>query len=180
MGMGDNHVFIPNPLSIAANSIAEEATTSGAGKVEYVAPCDLDIEEFGVLIALTLGNTITTASGIILAKVDAAGTETVLERLILTNNSTNGWYAGDGTSPNGGSVAAATTFAFATGSILKKKMSDHYSIKAGEIIRMRGSTTAGSTTGDLVPFVVARVGVGGFKSTNVYTEGVLTRNLDTN
>lgn len=175
MGMGDNHIFIPNPLMTSANSIAEEATTSGAGKVEYIAPCDLDIEEFGILVSVTLGNTITTATGYILAKVDSAGTETVLER-VMACNPTNTLFAGDGTSPNGGSVAAATTFAFVAGQIIKKRMSGAYSIKAGEIIRMRGSTTAGSATGDLVPFVVCRVGVGGFKGTNVFTEGVLTRN----
>ena len=107
MSFSDNHMFIPNPLTTAANSIAEEATSTG--KVEYVAPCDLDIEEFGVLIAVTLGNTITTATGYVLAKVDAAGNETVIERLVACNNS-NGFYAGDG-NPGGGTVAAATTFA---------------------------------------------------------------------
>lgn len=174
MGFGDNHMFIPNPLTTAANSIAEEATTSGAGKVEYVAPADLDIEEFGILVSVTLGNTITTATGYILAKVDAAGTETVLERLVPCNN-TNNWYAGDG-SPGGGTVAAATTFAFPAGTILSKRMTGaDCAVKQGEIIRMRGSTTVGSATGDLVPFVVCRVAGRGYKSTNVYNEGNLTR-----
>lgn len=172
MSFGDNHMFIPNPLTTAANSLAEEVTSTG--KVEYVAPADLDIEEFGILIAVTLGNTITTSTGFVLSKVDAAGTETVLERLVPCNN-TNGWYAGDG-SPGGGTVAAATTFAFAAGSILSKKMSgDNGAVKQGEIIRMRGSTTAGSATGDVVPFVVCRVAGRGYKGTNVYNEGVLTR-----
>ena len=174
MGFGDNHMFIPNPLTTAANSIAEEGTTSGAGKVEYVAPADLDIEEFGILVSVTLGNTITTSTGYILAKVDAAGTETVLERLVPCNN-TNNWYAGDG-SPGGGTVAAATTFAFPAGTILSKKMTGQdCSVKQGEIIRMRGSTTVGSATGDVVPFVVCRVAGRGYKGTNVYNEGILTR-----
>src|SRR5678809_1755163 len=81
MSFSDNHMFIPNPLTTASNSIAEEATSTG--KVEYVAPCDLDIEEFGVLIAVTLGNTITTATGYVLAKVDAAGNETVIELSLI-------------------------------------------------------------------------------------------------
>ncbi len=173
MSFSDNHMFIPNPLTTAANSIAEEATSTG--KVEYVAPCDLDIEEFGLLIAVTLGNTITTATGFVLAKVDAAGNETVIERLVVCNNSNN-FYAGDG-NPGGGTVAAATTFAFAAGSILTKRMAgtpSHF-IAQGEIIRMRGSTTAGSATGDVVPFVVCRCAGKGYKSTNVYNEGVLTR-----
>lgn len=178
MSMSDNHIFIPNPLgptvTVSGFSIAEEATTSGAGKVEYIAPADLDIEEFGVLVAVTLGNTITTASGVVLSKVDAAGTETVLEVLKLANNP-NGWYAGDG-SPGGGTVAAATTFAFPAGTILSKKMGGNNGfVKQGETIRMRGGTTAGSATGDLVPFVVCRVAGRGYKSTNVYNEGVLTR-----
>jgi hypothetical protein len=173
MSFSDNHMFIPNPLTTASNSLAEEVTSTG--KVEYVAPADLDIEEFGLLIAVTLGNTITTATGFVLAKVDAAGNETVLERLVVCNNSA-GWYAGDGTNPGGGTVAAATTFAFAAGSILSKKMGgDNGAIKQGEIIRMRGSTTAGSATGDVVPFVVCRVAGRGYKGTNVYNEGVLTR-----
>src|SRR5678810_1473604 len=88
----------------------------------------------------TLGNTITTATGYVLAKVDAAGNETVIERLVVCNNSNN-FYAGDG-NPGGGTVAAATTFAFAAGSILSKRMAgtaSHF-IAQGEIIRMRGST----------------------------------------
>ena len=175
MGFQDNHMFIPNPLTTSANSIAEEATTSGAGKVEYVAPADLDIEEFGVLVSVTLGNTITTASGVVLAKVDAAGTETVLETLKLCNN-TNGWYAGDG-NPGGGTVAAATTFAFPAGTILSKRFvgTNSPAIKQGETIRMRGGTTAGSATGDVVPFVVCRIAGRGYKGTNVYNEGTLTR-----
>ncbi|HEY7419992.1 MAG TPA: hypothetical protein VH593_32740 [Ktedonobacteraceae bacterium] len=173
MSFGDNHMVIPNPLTTAANSLAEEVTSTG--KVEYVAPCDMDIEQFGLLIAVTLGNTITTASGFQLCKVDAAGTETVLETIKPCNN-TNGWYAGDG-SAGGGTVAAATTFAFAAGSILSRRMQgtpSHF-IAQGEIIRMRGSTTAGSATGDVVPFVVCRMAGKGLKSTNCYNEGVLTR-----
>jgi hypothetical protein len=181
MSFSDNHMFIPNPLTTAANSIAEEGTTSGAGKVEYVAPADLDIEEFGLLVAVTLGNTITTSTGFILAKVDAAGTETVLERIVPCNNANttsgtgNNWYAGDG-STGGGTVAAATTFAFPAGTILSKKVGAGSGvIKQGEIIRMWGSTTVGSATGDVVPFVVCRVAGRGYKGTNVYNEGVLTR-----
>jgi hypothetical protein len=173
MSFSDNHMFIPNPLTTAANSIAEEVTSTG--KVEYVAPCDLDIEEFGVLIAVTLGNTITTASGYVLAKVDAAGTETVLETL-KTCNASNNWYAGDG-NPGGGTVAAATTFAYAAGTILMKRFqgTNTHTVLTGEIIRMRGATTAGSATGDLVPFVVCRIAGRGYKGTNVYNDGVLTR-----
>lgn len=172
MSLSDNHVFIPNPLTTAANSLAEEATSTG--KVEYVAPADLDIEEFGLLVAVTLGNTVTTASGFVLSKVDAAGNETVLETIKPCNN-TNNWYAGDG-NPGGGTVAAATTFAFPAGTLLMKKMGAGSGvIKAGETIRMRGSTTGGSTTGDVVPFVVARIAGRGYKGTNVYNEGTLTR-----
>jgi len=174
MSFSDNKMVFPNPLTTAANSLAEEVTSTG--KVEYVAPADLDVEEFGLLIAVTLGNTITTATGFILAKVDAAGTETVLERLVVCNNADK-WYAGDG-NPGGGTVAAGTTVAFTAGIILAKKMTQPTpggAIKKGEIIRMRGSTTAGSATGDVVPFVVCRMAGDGFKGTNVYHEGVLTR-----
>jgi hypothetical protein len=173
MSFSDNHMFIPNPLTTAANSIAEEATSTG--KVEYVAPANLDIEEFGLLVAVTLGNTITTATGFKLCKVDAAGNETVLETITVCNN-TNNWYAGDGTSPGGGTVAAATTFAFPAGTLLMKKVgAGSGKILCGETIRMRGSTTGGSTTGDVVPFVVCRVAGRGYQGTNVYNEGVLTR-----
>ena len=172
MSFGDNHVFIPNPLTTAANSIAEEATTDT--KVEYVAPVDMDVEEFGVLVAVTLGNTITTATGYLLCRVNAAGTETVLETLKVCNP-TNTLYAGDGTA-RGGTVAAATTLAFTAGSIIMKNMSGHHAFKAGETIRMRGATTGGSATGDVVPFVVARVAGKGYKGTNVYNEATLTRN----
>lgn len=169
---GEGYMYVPNPLTTAANSIAEESTSTG--KVEYVAPCDLDIEEFGVLIAVTLGNTITTASGYLLCKVDAAAAETVLETLKLCNPA-NTLYAGDG-SAGGGTVAAATTFAFPAGSIIFKKVgAGSGKIKAGEIIRMRGATTAGSATGDLVPFVVCRCAGRGYMGTNVYNEGILTR-----
>jgi hypothetical protein len=174
MSFSDNKVVFPNPLVTSANSLAEEVTSTGT--VEYIAPCDLDIEEFGLLVSVTLGNTITTATGFILAKVDAAASETVLERIVVCNNS-NGWYAGDG-NPGGGTVVKATTFAFPAGTILSKKMtqpSPGGAIKKGEIIRMRGSTTAGSATGDVVPFVVCRLAGDGFKGTNVYHEGVLTR-----
>lgn len=174
MGFQDNKFYIPNPLTTAANSLAEEATTDTF--VEYVAPADMDVEEFGLLVSVTLGNTITTASGFQLCKVDAAGSVTVLETLKVCNNSTNGWYAGDG-NPGGGTVAAATTFAFPAGTILSKRMQgtpSHF-IAAGEKIRLRGSTTAGSATGDVVPFVVCRMAGKGLKGTNVYNEGVLTR-----
>lgn len=175
MGFHDNMIFIPNPLQTSANSLAEEATSTG--KVEYVAPCNLDIQGFGVLVAVTLGNTITTATGFVLAKVDAAAAETVLDRLVLCNNS-NGLYAGDG-DVRGGTVAAATTVALAAGSIVYKKLTDSRAIKAGEIIRLRGSTTAGSATGDVVPFVIARVAGEGFEGTNVYVEGGFTRQQNT-
>lgn len=172
MSFSDNHMFIPNPLTTAANSIAEEATTDT--KVEYVAPVDLDIEEFGILVAVTLGNTITTATGYLLCKVSDAGVETVLETLKVCKPD-NTLYKGDGTA-RGGTVAANTTQAFAADSIIMKNMSGHHAIKAGEKIRMRGATTGGSATGDVVPFVVCRVAGKGYKGTNVYNEGVLTRN----
>lgn len=175
MSFGDNMLFIPNPLVTSANSLAEEGTSTA--KVEYVAPCDLDIWGFGVLISVTLGNTITTATGVVLAKVNAAASETVLERLVLCNNS-NGLYAGDG-DVRGGTTAAATTVALAAGAIVYKKMSDSYQIKAGEIIRMRGSTTGGSATGDFVPFVIARCAGEGYRGTNVYVEGGFTRQQNT-
>lgn len=171
MSMSDNLFIIPNPLTTAANSIAEEATTTGL--VEYVAPCDLDIEQFGLLVAVTLGNTITTRTGVVLAKVNAAASETVLETLQICNNS-SGLYVGDG-DVRGGSVAAATTAAFAAKSLIMKRTKSHH-IKTGEIIRMRGSTTGGSATGDLVPFVICRAAGVVPAGTNVYYEGVITRN----
>jgi hypothetical protein len=93
---------------------------------------------------------------------------------VIANNE-DGLFAGDGTA-RGGSTEAATTFAFPAGSIIMKKMSGNHAIKAGEMIRMRGSTTVGSATGNLVPFVICRAAGKGFKGTNVYNEGVLTRN----
>jgi len=173
MSFSDNMFYIPNPLTTAANSLAEEATTSGGGKIEYTVPVNMDVEQFGVLIAVTLGNTITTATGFIFARVDAAGTETVLERLVLTNNS-NGLYAGDGTNPGGATTAAATTAAFAPGTIILCKMHGTPHFPAGSLIRFRGSTTAGSATGDLVPFVTARCAGQDWLATNVYNEGALT------
>jgi hypothetical protein len=173
MSFSDNHIVIPNPLTTAANSIAEEATSTGL--VEYVAPCNMDVEEFGVLVAVTLGNTITTSSGYALCRVIGA-TEEVLEILKLTNN-TNGIYAGDGTHNEGGTVAAATTAAFAAKDIIMKRMTgDSHFFPQGSIIRMRGTTTAGSATGDVVPFVIARMAGKGFKLANVYNEGALTIN----
>lgn len=177
MSFSDNHMFIPNPLTTAANSISEEATASGTGSsVAYVAPCNLQIEEFGLLVAVTLGNTITTATGYKLSKVNAAGTETVIETMKLSNNS-DGWYAGDG-NPGGGTVVKATTFAYVAGTVFYKRPTRPglASVEAGETIVMRGATTGGSATGDVVPFVVCRVAGRGYKGTNVYNEGALTRN----
>lgn len=170
MSFSDNHIIIPGTLTTAANSIAEEVTSTG--KVEYVCPVDLDVEQFGLLVAVALGNTITTATGFILSRVsgtDAA--ETVLERIKPCNNS-NGFYQGDGTSP--GTTIAATTAAYAAGEILLKHMADSHAFKAGDIIRMRGSTTAGSATGDVVPFVVCRVAGSSGINDNVFQEGVPT------
>lgn len=173
MSFSDNHIVFPNPLTTAANSLAEEVTSTGV--VEYVAPCNLDVEEFGLLIAVTLGNTITTASGFALCRVIGA-TEEVLEIIKVANN-TNGFYAGDGTHNQGGTVAAATTAAFAAKDQLLKRMTgDAHFFPQGSIIRMRGTTTAGSATGDVVPFVICRMAGKGFKLTNVYNEGQLTIN----
>lgn len=173
MSFSDNMFYIPNPLTTAANSIAEEATTSGAGKIEYTVPVNLDVEQFGVLIAVTMGNTITTATGYIFARVDAAGTETVLERLVVCNNSNN-LYAGDGTNPGGATTAAATTLAYTAGSVILCKMHGTHHFPAGSLLRFRGSTTVGSATGDLVPFVTARCAGQDWLATNVYNEGSLT------
>jgi hypothetical protein len=168
MSFSDNQVIIPNPLVTSANSLAEEVTSTGL--VEYIAPVNLDVEAFGLLVAVTLGNTITTASGFVLARVQG-GVETVLQTLKVSNNS-NGLYPGDGVNNKRGTVAAATTAAFAAGAVLMKRMtSGAHHFPAGSIIRMRGSTTAGSATGDVVPFVVARVAGPGFKPANVYHEG---------
>lgn len=172
MGFQDNCFYIPNPLTTAANSIAEEATTDG--KVEYVAPCNMDVLDFGVLISVALGNTITTATGYALCRV-IAGTEEVLEVLKVCNNSNN-LYAGDGTHDYGGTVAAATTLAFTAGLQVMKRMTGAHFFPQGSIIRMRGMTTGGSATGDLVPFVVCRMAGKGYRSTVVYHEGPLTIN----
>lgn len=170
MSFSDNHIVIPGTLTTAANSLAEEVTSTG--KVEYVCPVDMDVEQFGLLVAVTLGNTITTASGFALARVSGtSGSETVLETLKITNN-TQGLYQGNGTSP--GTTLAATTAAYVAGDVILKRMSGAHAFKAGDIIRMRGTTTAGSTTGDVVPFVVARVAGSSGINDNVYQEGVPT------
>ena len=86
-------MIIPGTLTTAANSLAEEVTSTG--KVEYVAPVDLLVEQFGLLIAVTLGNTITTASGWVLARVSGTDqSETVLETLKVCNPTTR-LYQGD-------------------------------------------------------------------------------------
>jgi hypothetical protein len=172
MGFQDNVFMIPNPLTTAANSIAEEATSTGL--VEYVAPVNMDVVDFGLLVAVALGNTITTASGYALCRV-IAGVEEVLEVLKTCNNSNN-LYAGDGVHDYGGTVAAATTLAFTVGLIVMKRMTGAHVFPAGSIIRLRGMTTAGSATGDLVPFVIARAAGKGYRSTVVYNEGPLTIN----
>lgn len=171
MSVSDNLFVIPNPLTTAANSIAEEASASTS--VTYVAPVDMDIEQFGLLVAVALGNTVTNATGFVLAKLNAAGTETVLERLVIANNA-DGLYVGDA-DVRGGSVAAATTLAYAANALILKRPASHH-IRAGELIRMRGSTTVGSATGDVVPFVVCRAAGAVPAGTNVYVEGPLTRN----
>jgi hypothetical protein len=183
MSFSDNHVFIPGSLTTAANSISEEATASGTGSsVEYIAPANLDIEEFGILVAVTLGNSITTSTGYVLCKVDAAGTETILERLKPCNpagaqgTTLPTLFAGDNSDQGGGTVVAATTLAFTAGLIINKTMNGTYKVLQGQKIRFRGDTTAGSATGDVVPFVVCRVAGKSFLTTNVYNEGVLTRN----
>ena len=175
MSFSDNHVTFPGQLqtadaTISGTGLAEEVTSTG--KVEYVAPVDLDVEQFGLLIGVALGNTITTASGFVLARVSGTDqSETVLETLKVCNNS-NGLYKGSGTAP--GTTIAATTAAFAAGELILKKMSRAHAFKAGDIIRMRGSTTAGSATGDLVPFVVCRVAGSSGLNDNVFQEGLPT------
>jgi hypothetical protein len=134
----------------------------------------MDVQDFGVLVAVALGNTITTASGYALCRV-IAGTEEVLEVLKTCNNSNN-LYAGDGVHDYGGTVVAATTLAFTAGRMIMKRMTGSHFFPAGSLIRMRGMTTGGSATGDLVPFVVCRAAGKGYRSTYVYNEGPLTIN----
>lgn len=172
MSFGDNVFPIPNPLTTAANSIAEEATSTGL--VEYSVPVHMDVVDFGVLVAVALGNTITTASGYALCRV-IAGVEEVLEVLKVCNNSNN-LYAGDGVRTQGGTVAAATTLAFTAGLQVMKRMTGAWHFPQGSLIRMRGMTTAGSATGDVVPFVICRAAGKDYLPVAVYHEGPLTIN----
>jgi hypothetical protein len=174
----ENHMVIPGGFAtidatVAGKGITEEGTFTA--KVDYVAPVDVDVIQFGVLVGVALGNTITTATGPALVRVSGTdGTTTVLEVLKLSNNS-QGLYQGNGTKP--GTTLAATTTAFAAGEVILKRMTGSHAFKAGDIIRMGNSTTAGSATGDLVPFVICRVTGSSGRNDNVFQEGVSTQSL---
>lgn len=162
-GMGELQVLFGTSLP--------EEVTSGDTSCRIIVPCNMQLEAVGVQPVVLFGNTVTTAAGIVFARLSgtALATSTTIATVLMSAGATVDLTLKAGDGIRSGMTKVKGTKAWAVGECVVKNVTPQQ-LHAGERLAVFGSATVMSATGDFVPFVLVRVAGIDPIQTNVYSD----------